>query len=263
MDYFKSNKSAWEDGFKNKKPGWGENAHIKLKSGRLAFFNADMQKELEQINFRGKKVAQFCCNDGTELLSLMDLGADSGVGFDIAENIIAQAKNTAAKAGIENCEFVACNILDIPAEYHGRFDIALLTVGAICWFKDLEQLFGKVAECLNNDGLLIMQEMHPVEYMLAVPGEEGFDPDDLNRFAHSYFRKEPWIDTGMGYMSGDYESANTFTSFSHTLSDIINALSANGIKTVKFNEYDYDIAALTDVYDNKGLPLSFILVGEK
>ena len=262
MNYIDGNKAAWEDSFKNRRDNWGEDNHTRLKSERLAFFNDDMKKELEAIDFKGKKVAQFCCNNGRELLSLTDLGISGAVGFDIAENIVAQAKETAAKAGITNCDFVACSILDIPADYHGQFDIILLTVGAICWFEDLNPFFAKAASCLKDNGLLIMHEGHPFLNMLPVPGEEPFDPQNLNKFAYSYFRKEPWVDTGMGYMSGDYKSQETFTSFTHTLSHIINALSANGLKTVKFNEYDYDIG-LTDVYDGRGLPLSYILVGEK
>jgi hypothetical protein len=34
------------------------------------------------------------------------------------------------------------------------------------------------------------------------------------------------------------------------------------MKTIKLNEYDFDIG-LTEVYDNKGFPLSFILIAEK
>ena len=263
MDYIQSNKAAWEDGFEHRKTAWGEDDHIRLRSKKLAFFHADMRKELETIDFQGKTVAHFCCNNGRELLSLTDLGICAAVGFDIAENIIGQANEAAAKAGIKNCEFVACNILDIPEDYHGKFDLILITVGAICWFDDLGLFFEKVAKCLKADGRLIMHEIHPFENMLPVPGDEGFDPENLNQFAFSYFRKDPWIDTGMGYMSGEYVSTKTFTSFSHTLSEIINGLSANGLKTVRFHEYDYDIADLTDVYDGKGLPLSFILLAEK
>jgi len=46
------------------------------------------------------------------------------------------------------------------------------------------------------------------------------------------------------------------------MSDIANALSANGMKTARLNEYDYDIG-LADAYDGKGFPLSFILISEK
>lgn len=262
MSYIEGNKGAWEEAFENRKSNWGDQNHIILKNETLPFFNADMKKELGEINFRDKAIAQFCCNNGRELLSVMELGANSGVGFDIAENIIEQAKNTALKAGIKNCSFVACNILDIPASYHNQFDFIFFTIGAITWFEDLALLFDKVAKCLKNNGLLLINDFHPLVNMLPLPGEDCFAQDDLNRLTYSYFRKEPWIENnGMGYMTTEYES-KTFISFSHTMSDIINSLSVNGIKTVKLNEYDYDIG-VTDVYNDRGFPLSFILISEK
>lgn len=262
MSYIEGNKAAWEEAFENRKPNWGMDTPIVLKNEKLPFFNTDMKRELNEIDFNGKAIAQFCCNNGRELLSLMQLGAASGIGFDIAENIIGQAKDTAERAGIKNCNFLACNILDIPESYENQFDFIIFTIGAITWFEDLKLLFEKVAKCLKNNGQLLIHDFHPLMNMLPLPGEESFDSENLNRIAYSYFRKEPWIEnTGMGYMTTEYES-KTFISFSHTMSDIINSLSTNGLKTVKFNEYNYDIG-LTDEYDDKGFPLSFILVAVK
>ena len=62
--------------------------------------------------------------------------------------------------------------------------------------------------------------------MLPIPGEEQYDEHDLHRFAYSYFRKEPWFEqNGAGYMAA-HENSHTFTSFSHTMADIVNALIA-------------------------------------
>lgn len=262
MNYIETNKAAWEEAFDNRYPEWGERNHELLKSEKLRFFNPDMRKELEKFDFRGKTIAQFCCNNGRELLSLMDLGADKGIGFDIAENILEQARSTADKAGIKNCSFVNCNILDIPEGFCNNFDFIFFTVGALTWFEDLSLLFDKAGKCLKRGGTLIINDSHPFLYMLPASEDEGFNPDDPDRVVFSYFRKEPWIENnGMGYMSVEYES-KTFTSFTHTMSDIINALSENGMKTVRLNEYDYDIG-ITGLYENKGFPLSFILIAEK
>jgi len=262
MSYIDSNKEAWEEAFENKRLNWGDDNHLRLKREYLPFFNDDMKKELEGIDFSHKTVAQFCCNNGRELLSLMKLGANDGVGFDIAENIIGQAKATAQKAGIHNCAFTACNILDIPESYDNQFHFIFFTIGAITWFKDLSLLFQKAERCLKPNGLLLINDFHPLMNMLSLPGDEGFCADDPNRFSNSYFQKEPWIENnGMGYMSIEYKS-KTFTSFSHTMSDIVNSLSENGMKTIKLNEYDYDIG-MTDVYNGRGFPLSFILIAEK
>jgi len=265
MNYIETNKEAWEEAFDNRKPNWGDDNYIRLKKEKYAFFDTDMKDLISSIDVKGKNVAQFCCNNGRELLSVVfDGQVASGTGFDIAENILNQAKQTAEKAGITNCEFVNCNLLKIPEKYHDSFDMIFYTIGALCWFQDLTQLFEKTGKCLKNGGVLIINDGHPVINMLALIGEDGFNSDDPTRLANSYFRKEPWLgNSGMGYISGEYES-KTFTDFSYTFSDILNALSANGMKTVKLNEYDYDIGQIgSDIYDGKGIPLSYILVAEK
>ena len=64
--------------------------------------------------------------DGRELLSLMGLGAKREESVSTLGNIIKQAE-TAEKAGIVAVEFISCNILDIPKEYHHSFDFVLFT----------------------------------------------------------------------------------------------------------------------------------------
>lgn len=262
MDYIINNKAAWEEAFEHKHDGWGEGNHLRLLHEKLPFFGPDAAAELQSLDFKGKSIAQFCCNNGRELLSLMQLGAKDGTGFDIAENITMQAAQTAQKADIQNCRFIACNILDIDKQYDNSFDFILFTIGAITWFEDLKPLFEKVSDCLKPGGILFIHDFHPVMNMLPMPGEPAFDGEHLNQIAYSYFRSEPWIENeGMGYMSEQYPS-KTFTSFSHTASGIINAISHSQMRIVQFNEYDYDIG-LSDVYDGKGFPLSYILIAEK
>lgn len=262
MNYIQENKAAWEEAFDRRRPGWGEENYLRLRREELPFFCPDVAEELRAMDLRGKDAAQFCCSNGRELLSLMSLGAASGTGFDIAENIIAQARETAEKAGIANCRFNACNILDIPSEYRQAFDFIFFTIGAITWFEDLGALFRKVSHCLRPGGVLMIHDAHPVMNMLPLPGEEAFDGTCLNKIAFSYFRKEPWVENeGMGYLSGQYPS-KTFISFTHTLSDIINAVSGAGMGVTKFNEYGYDVG-LSEVYDSKGFPLSYLLLAEK
>lgn len=262
MSYVQGNKAAWEEAFEHKIAGWGDDNYERLMHESLPFFCPDVVKELRAIDFSGKAVSQFCCNNGRELLSLMQLGAKNGVGFDIAENIIAQAVETAKKAGIDNCRFVSCNILEIPKQYHNCFDFVMFTVGAITWFEDLKPLFQAVSDCLKPGGVLFLHDFHPVMNLLPLPGEPGFDEKHFNQIAYSYFRKEPWIENeGMGYMSEPYAS-KTFTSFSHTISDIINAICDAKLSVTKLNEYEYDVG-LSDVYDNRGIPLSYLLTAEK
>ena len=262
MNYISGNKEAWEEAFEHRYPNWGDENYKRLLNEKLPFLCKDVVTELQTIDIKNKNVAQFCCNNGRELLSVMQLNAQSGVGFDIAENIIAQAIETAKKANIENCKFVACDILEIPPNYHNEFDFIFFTIGAITWFKDLELLFKKVSDCLKPGGTLMIHDFHPFMNMLAMPGEPEYDEDILNRVAHSYFRETPWIENeGMGYMSQSYPS-KTFISFSHTMGSIINNVGKSQMRVKRLKEFDYDIG-MSDAYDGKGMPLSFILVADK
>lgn len=262
MDYIEGNKQAWEEAFENRKPGWGEDHADALINQTLPFFNQDTIVALSSLDLQGKTIAQFACNNGRELLSAMQLGPACGYGFDIADNFINQARQIAQKIGRTDVEFVSGNLLEVDAPYLNKFDLIFFTIGAITWFEDLSQLFAVVAKCLKPGGNLLINDFHPFMNMIPLPGEDGFNPEHLNQFCYSYFRKDPWIENnGMSYITPDYHS-KIFTSFTHTLSDIFTALIASGIQIKSFREFDYDVN-VTDVYNNKGLPLSFILIGEK
>ncbi len=262
MDYIDGNKQAWEEAFENRLTGWGEEHAEMLTSQSLPFFNQDMITELKRLNLQGKTIAQFACNNGRELLSAMQLGASFGFGFDIAENFLDQARQIAQRIGRTNVQFEAGNLLDIDETYHHKFDLVFFTIGAITWFEDLSLLFNVVSRCLKPQGTLLINDFHPFMNMLPLPGEEGYDLEHLDRVVFSYFRKEPWLeDDGIGYITPKYHS-KTFTSFSHTLSDILTSLLGSGIALKQFSEFDYDIG-LDENYNGKGFPLSFILVGKK
>jgi ubiquinone/menaquinone biosynthesis C-methylase UbiE len=262
MDYIVKNKLAWEEAFERRRPGWGDNHWEMLVKQALPFFNRDMAAQLKEIGLQGKTIAQFCCNNGRELLSAMQLEPVLGVGFDIAENFIVQAKQMAAKVGQTNCEFVAGNILEIDPKYDSIFDLVFFTVGAITWFEDLGTVFAKVEKCLKPNGKLLINDYHPFMNMLPVSGEEAFDSDHLNRVTYPYFKNEPWVEnSGMSYITPEYRS-KPFTCFSHTISDIVNGVIGAGITLNKLMEFDYDVG-LADEYEGKEFPLSFILVGEK
>ena len=40
MEYIKKYKEAWEEAFDNRKPNWGDENHIRLKSEKFAFLTA-------------------------------------------------------------------------------------------------------------------------------------------------------------------------------------------------------------------------------
>ncbi|HPF87302.1 MAG TPA: class I SAM-dependent methyltransferase [Candidatus Limiplasma sp.] len=261
MDYFKTNQQAWEEAFANRRAGWGDDLVQRLTTERLPYLNSQLRQALPALELDGKVIAQFCCNNGREILSAMQLGAAAGVGFDIAENMIKSAREAAQKAGLP-CRFEACNILTIGSKYTAAFDLVFFTIGAITWFQDLQALFAVAARCLKAGGTLLINDFHPFVNMLPLPGEAAFDSAFPDRVAYSYFRTEPWLETnGADYMTAHINS-HTFTSFSHTMGGIVNAVIAAGLRIVSLDEYAVDIG-MTDAYDGKGFPLSYTLLAAK
>lgn len=140
-DYIQNNKAAWEEAFEIGKENYGHTNCERLKNEVFPFVYDDLVEQIKHYHLKGKRIGQICCNNGRELMSIVKgTNAESGVGFDIAENIIEQAKEHASISQIP-CEFVACNALDINEKYHKQFDAIFILVGAICWFEDLEAFY--------------------------------------------------------------------------------------------------------------------------
>ncbi|MBU1701302.1 MAG: class I SAM-dependent methyltransferase [Candidatus Eisenbacteria bacterium] len=192
---------------------------------------------LQAIGLAGKSVAQVCCNNGRELLSVKNLGAKRCTGFDISERFIAQARELADAGGID-CEFVSCDAYHVPSQYNESFDLVFCTVGTLGWMPELDKFFDVVKRLLVSNGRLFLYEMHPILDMFDP--EESKDPLQIR---HSYFRKEPFADTtGLDYYGHErYESVPQYW-FPHTMAEILSLCLRGGFRLEAFREYDHDIS---------------------
>lgn len=263
-NYIKQNKEAWEEAFELRDEAWGANIEARIGGGEpYAFFNRDTAEALSRLELKGKSIGHFCCNNGRELLSLVSTaGAREGVGFDIAENMVEFANSKAAALALP-CKFVAANILEIGEEYAERFDLALITIGALCWFRDVGAFFAKVARCVKPDGVILINEQHPAANMLSDPDEEVYDEAHPLNCIYSYFDYE-WINNaGMQYITGKAYDSKTFTDYTHPLSEIVSAMCASGFVITGMREFDYDISDGFPHVSGRGFPLSVIIEGRK
>jgi SAM-dependent methyltransferase len=259
MDYVRANKAAWEEAFEAHQAGYRSDPVDRLRQGDL-FLEPELVTALREIDVTGKAVAQFCCNNGRELLSVMRMGAEHGTGFDIAENFAEEGRRIAREAELA-ADFVATDILAVDDAYANRFDVMIITCGALTWFADLDPFFEKVALVLRDGAALVIHEKHPFTDMVALPREDGFEPDCPERVAYSYFREEPWIESGgADYIGGTSYESKPFTSFGHTFGSIINAMTRNGLTVESLHEYDRDICSAWEHLEGRGIPLSYLMV---
>ena len=224
-----------------------------------SMLDAVMTERLQAIGLEGKTVAQLCCNNGREALSIKNLGAASVTGFDFAEAFLDQGRELAAAGGIE-ADFVQTDINAIPADYDGQFDLAVVTIGVFGWQPDLAAFFSTACRILKPGGRLFIYEDHPILNMYDDRDTGGpTEPDE------SYFRSEPYrTDSGLDYWAQqDYAAKPNYWIF-HKMSDVIMGLVRTGFAIDDFEEFPHNIGTRAHMENQpQQLPLSYVLVGRK
>ncbi len=217
--------------------------------------------QFSDIGIEGKTIAQLCCNNGRELLSLKDIGAGYCIGFDGTADFISQALELKAASGHTEVDFVTTDIYDIPKEFRGPYDIVMNTIGVISWMPNLGEFFKVYGDLTKPGGYIFVEDMHPVLMMY----EEG-EGEEPSYVCHSYFKQEPFVETAsLDYYEGtQYESSPQF-SFQHTLSDIMNAAILEGFVLKNFTELDYDISEFCKDLEKieERPPLGFTMTWQK
>jgi len=197
---------------------------------------------------------------GIELLSILNsLEAESGTGFDISDEAIKEATKLQQSSGL-NCSFIRTDVYEIDKKYYNSFDLVYITVGALSWLPDLNELFLIASNLLKPKGQLFMYEMHPFLDMLDPENKK-----DPLKITESYFKVEPWIENaGIDYLGKTKYKAKTTIEFTHKLSDIINAIIKSGIQITELNEYPHDISAVFQHLEcKKMVPLCYLIIAGK
>lgn len=257
--YTKANREAWDEAA----PIHRQVNHARMLEGfadpEFSTLDEYLRQRLLAIGVEGKSVAQICCNNGRDLLSVKRLGAGACVGFDASTPFIGQARELARVAGYKDVEFIVTDVYDIPSYHADTFDLALVTVGVLSWMPDLPAFFEVAAGLVRKGGHLVVDDIHPVLMMFE-------ESDEGSYLAYSYFREEPWEETtGLDYYTGeDYDSKPNY-SFQHTMSDILMAAIAVGFQIRHIEEHQQDISGLcADLADTEANPpMGMTLVWER
>lgn len=260
--YTLENKLAWEEAFNKRSEAFDKKTIERLTTNPASLFTPDLASLLKNDASPYKKLVQFCCNNGRETMAALHFGYKKVTGFDIAENMVDFA-NQIAQSKALNAHFIAHDILTIEG-YDEQYDTALFTVGALCWFKDLNALFNQVAKTLKKGATLFIEDMHPFGNMLAERNDPHYNKDYPKLPVFDYFKSTPWIENnGMGYMSEKVYESSTFISYSHTFSAIINAIMSAGFTVNTLIENDVDQASLFPHLNHQRYPLTYVLVATK
>lgn len=261
-DYVAANRAAWDSSAPHHRQA---ESFARLRDGfagpGYSCLDEIATARLTELQVAGKDVAQLCCNNGRELLSIKNLGAAACVGFDQSAGFLEQARELAELAGLD-CRFVEGDVYRLAAQFDEAFDLVVVTIGVFGWMPDLKGFLAVAARLLRPGGALFVYEQHPIMNMF-----EPHDETDPHRLANSYFKREPFEDQGAIVYDGARDLAGpTQYWFVHSLGDIFTACLDQGLALESFREFPHNISSEEyDIYNDRPaqLPQSFTLIARK
>ena len=220
-------------------------------------FDPIEQKLFKKLNLSEKAVAQICCNNARELISVKKAGAGRCVGFDLSDEFIKQGEMLKKAAAVE-IELVRTDIYELSDVYDNQFDLIYITVGVLGQLQDLKTFFAILVRLLKSGGQIFMYEMHPIL--------ELFEEDSGGTIRNDYFNKKPYFEEdGNDYMNPNEIIKSPCYWFHHPLSEILGSLIAHGFNITHFDEYAHDIsnrAAFLSEQESRP-PMCFSLIASK
>lgn len=177
----------------------------------------------------GLDVIHVQCHIGFDTISLARRGARV-TGLDFSPVALAKAEELAGRAGVD-VTWVQADAARIPADLHGRFDLAYATIGAICWIEDISAWMSSVTATLRPGGHLVLIEIHPLLNMVAERG--GFSLDFPYAFDGPHRFNEPGT-----YADPRAELASSETvNFAHSLGETVTAAIDAGLRIDSLTEH--------------------------
>jgi len=217
MDYLTTNKIAWD-----------ARTRVHLTSdfydveGFLSGKTSLTEIELSELAVAGKSLLHLQCHFGLDTLSWARMGAKV-IGVDLSEVAIAEARQLAQQTQL-SAEFICSDVYSVAGKVEPQ-DIVFTSYGAIVWLPDLTLWAQTIAACLKPGGQFYMAEFHPAQQL--------FD-------GYSYFnRGVPDIEQEGTYTENAGDEQYTLMCWSHSLSEVINALLQAGLVLEFFHEFAF------------------------
>ncbi|MEW2272793.1 class I SAM-dependent methyltransferase [Streptomyces griseofuscus] len=177
----------------------------------------------------GRDLLHLQCHFGLDSLSWSRQGARV-TGVDFSPVAIGRARELARRTGLA-ADFVTADVLDLPADLTGSFDVVWASYGVFAWIGDLRAWARSAAWALRPGGRLAVVDLHPLARMI----EQG-DPLVVD---------SPYADDGphhcssaTSYAAPDRPLENRETvQWSHSLGELVSAFAAAGLRIDTVEEH--------------------------
>lgn len=197
-----------------------------FKKGKISLQATEIT---ELGNVKGKTLLHLLCHFGMDTLSWARLGA-TVTGVDLSDKSIKLAQELSQEIQVP-ATFICSDIYDLPKVLDTKFDIIFASYGVLLWLSDIEKFAKIIHRFLKDGGTFYIIDIHPFTNILS---------HDIKLF-YKYFDPGPYLDDSAGSYTDweDKDLQGETYQWSHTISDIINPLIAEGLKLEYLHEFPY------------------------
>ncbi|MBC1937603.1 class I SAM-dependent methyltransferase [Listeria grandensis] len=204
-------------------------------------------------DFAGKRVLDLGCGFGWHCLYAIENGADSAVGVDISENMLAEAHKKTDSPKITYIH-QALEDIDFP---DASFDVVISSL-TFHYIASFQAICEKVNESLVPGGAFLFSVEHPV--FTAQGTQDWYYDEDGNKLhwpVDKYFTE--------GLRTANF-LGEAVTKYHKTMTTYVNTLLETGFELVKLVEPEPDAAMLAshpDMPDELRRPMMLLIAARK
>jgi len=203
-----------------------------FKKGRITLMPLE-RRELGSVE--GRSLLHLQCHFGLDTLSWARLGAQV-TGADFSTEAISLARALASELEID-ANFVQSDIYDLPGVHNAVYDIVYTSYGVLSWLPDLTRWAQVIAHFLKPGGTFYIAEIHPFAYVF----NDEDDAEDLEVHYPYFHHPEPLrFEFDGSYAAPEVRTNHNVTyEWSHSLSDVINAVLCAGLQLEFLHEFPF------------------------
>lgn len=194
--------------------------------------------ELEEVgDVRGRRLLHLQCHFGLDTLAWARHGA-TVTGVDLSNESITLARSLSEGLKIP-ATFVCSDILELPNNLDGRFDIVFTSYGILHWLRDLDRWAQVIDHFLKPGGFFYIVEDHPFMRVFSSDPELGIKVDNPY-----FFSEEPYRAETSGSYANDFQGkTRAYYMWDHSLGEVINSIIHVGLQIEFLHEFPFALRA--------------------
>lgn len=213
--------------------GQGSDSYYDI-NGFLAGGSSLNDRELAAVttaagDVAGRDLLHLQCHFGLDTLSWARRGARV-TGVDFSPVAVRRARELAGRAGLQ-AEFVESDVLTLPADLTGRFDVVFASYGVLCWVHSAQAWMRSAANCLRPGGALVLIDIHPLVGMVDTVDPLVADFPYGGEQPHTFNSVNSYAVRGL-----DASVAQT-VQWPHSLGEVVTAAAAAGLAVESLTEW--------------------------